>query len=78
LVVANWRIRRDRFNPVFIATTILYVKVWGGIRLGYQYSLLPKTSEQVSFPHAGMEVVGLAISSPAFIRVGKGEVNLVE
>jgi hypothetical protein len=78
VVVPNWRICRDRFNPSLITATIFDVEVWGGMRLGYQYSLLPKTSEQVGFPHASMEIVGLAISGPALIRVGKGQINLVQ
>jgi hypothetical protein len=69
MIVPNRRICCNGFNPGLVATTIFYVEVWGAMWLGHQHSLLPETSEQMRFLHARMEVLGLAISCPVFIRV---------
>ena len=75
MIVANRRVCRYRLNPSLTATTIFDPEVWGWMRLRYEHTLLPETSEQVGLPESGVEVTGLTISCPVLIRVGQREVN---
>jgi hypothetical protein len=57
---------------------IANVKVRRLERLADMQALLSERRQQLGFPHAGMEIPGLAISGPVPVRIGESEVELVQ